>query len=332
VRIFIETSRGIGTHTDFGLVFSRLPVAFLPLPEGMTELLAHELLHEWLGSQLAGDQSVRWFFEGFTEYLANWHGTASGLFTRDRFADRILSFEREARTRSSLGRVAFAQPGVDWYDGDGPNEIMAYKGGAVLAFIIDVELRRRGESVSSIIRELLASRSADFGVNEIRDVIRKLGLSDLYDRSIAGMQLPAVEPLLLELGFVKATEEAVLTYLGIDARYAGPAGTSDVVPAIVTAIDSAGPAAEAGVRVNDRIVNFAGRRGEPPRLGSGAPTRFQFGLTVIPSGARTVKFDIVRDGTPMQIEITPVRIAGGQRATMKWNAERQTDFFDVPRK
>jgi hypothetical protein len=156
VRIFIQTARGVGTHTDFGVVISRLEGPLLPLPDYMTEHLAHELLHDWLGSRLLGDGSVVWFYEGFTEYLANWHGTATGLFTRDRFADRILSFEREARTNSSLGRVAFAQPGINWRDGDGPNERMAYKGGALLAFVVDVELRRRGQSVSAIIRELLA--------------------------------------------------------------------------------------------------------------------------------------------------------------------------------
>ncbi|HZJ01109.1 MAG TPA: hypothetical protein VFD22_10650, partial [Gemmatimonadaceae bacterium] len=125
VRIFIERARGTGTHTDFGLVIGRPET--LPLPDGTTELLAHELLHDWLGSHLVGGGSLVWFYEGFTDYLANWHGIAAGLFTLDRFADRILAFEREARTSISFGRVAFAQPGVSWLDSDGLNERMAYK-------------------------------------------------------------------------------------------------------------------------------------------------------------------------------------------------------------
>ncbi len=330
VRIFIERARGIGTHTDFGLVIGR-PES-LPLPDGTTELLAHELLHDWLGSYLVSDGSLVWFYEGFTDYLANWHGTAAGLFTRDRFADRILAFEREARTSTSLGRVAFAQAGVNWRDGDGPNERMAYKGGALLAFVIDVELRRRGESVSSIIRELLKSGSREYGLADIRDAMARLGVSDIYENSIAGTQLPAARPLLLDMGFVDMTQPAALTYLGIEARYEGAADSVDVVPAIVTAIDSAGPAAKAGVRPGDRIVSYGNRRGDPPRLGPGAPSRFQFGLNVIPSGARSIRMEIRRDGKPMQIEVAPVRIGGGQRMSMRWNPERRTDFFDQPRR
>jgi predicted metalloprotease with PDZ domain len=331
VRIFIRTAGGVGTHTDFGLVISRLdPV--VPLSDYLTEHLAHELLHDWLGSRLLGDSSVVWFYEGFTEYLANWHGTATGLFTRDRFADRILAFEREARTNSSLGRVAFAQPGIDWRDSDGPNEIMAYKGGALLAFVLDVELRRRGQSVSAIIRELLASDSRDYGLADLRGAMARLGLSDLYERSIARTDVPAAHPLLVEMGFVDTKQQASLTYLGIEARYEGPADATEVVPAIVTAIDSAGPAAKAGVRPGDRIIGYGDRRGDPPELGPGAPPHFQFGLNVIPSGARSIKLQILRDGTPMQIEVAPVRIGGGQRSSMRWNAERQTDFFDLPRR
>jgi hypothetical protein len=333
VRIFIEAARGSGTHTDFGLVFSRSPagVPLLPLPEGFTELLAHELLHDWLGSHLVGDVSVVWFTEGFTDYLANWHGTAAGLFTRDRFADRILSFEREARNWSSLGRIAFAQPDVNWRDGDGPHERMAYKGGALLAFVLDVELRRRGQSVSAIIRELLASGSREYALADIRNAMIKLGLSDLYERAIAGTQVPEARALLLDMGFVETIQQAGLTYLGIEARYDGPADAIDVVPAIVTAIDSAGPAAKVGVRPGDRIVGYGERRGDPPQLGPSAPRRFLFGINVIPSGARSVKLDILRDGRPTQIEVAPVRMAGGQRTSMRWNPERRTDFFDPPR-
>jgi hypothetical protein len=166
---------------------------------------------------------------------------------------------------------------------------------------------------------------------DIRDAMARLGLSDIYERSIAGTQMPEARPLLLEMGFVDTVQSAALTYLGIEARYDGPADATDVVPAIVTAIDSAGPAAKAGVRPGDRIVSYGARRGDPPQPGPGAPPRFQFGLNVIPSGARSVRLEILRDGASMQIEVAPVRIGGGQRKSMRWNSERRTDFFDPPR-
>jgi hypothetical protein len=57
VRLFIEGSRGGGTHTDFGVVID-LPDT-VPLPDDMKLLLAHELFHDWLGSSLVDQRAGR---------------------------------------------------------------------------------------------------------------------------------------------------------------------------------------------------------------------------------------------------------------------------------
>jgi len=329
VRIFVEDRPGGGTHTDLGLVIHH--PGGLPLSDPATELLAHELLHEWLGSQLVGDESLTWFMEGFTTYLALWHATSGGPLSPGRFGERILEVERQARASASWGRRTFAEPGVDWRDDDGPNETMAYRGGALLAFVVDVELRRRsGRTVSALVRGLLESAPRDFELTHVRDAMTQLGLADLYDRSIAGTHMPDALPLLLSLGYEQATESAALTYLGIEARYDGPAGSDDVVPAVVTAVDSAGPAAAAGVRPGDRIVGFGARRGNPPALGPDAPARYRFGLSVIPSGARSVPLEVSRAGAAVRIEVAPVLVRGGQRPVLRWNADRRSGFFDPP--
>jgi hypothetical protein len=213
----------------------------VPLPDDLKLLLAHELFHDWLGSSLVDPGSLVWFSEGFTDYFAIWHATAAGMLPPARFAERILGVEREARSGSPLGRIAFAQPGVDWRD-DGPNETMAYRGGALLAFIVDAELRRRsGRTVPAVVRGLLESAPRTYQLSHIRDVMTKLGLADVYHRSIAGTQLPDAFPLLRALGFDETVEQAGLTYLGIEARFDGPPDATDVVPAVVTAIDSVRP-------------------------------------------------------------------------------------------
>ncbi|TAH35233.1 MAG: hypothetical protein EYC70_13430 [Planctomycetota bacterium] len=329
VRIFVEGSRGGGTYTDLGLVVDS--PGELPLPDDTKNLIAHELFHGWLGSPLTDDESLAWFSEGFTDYLAIWHSAATSLATPDRFAERILGVEREARDHSSLGRVAFAQPGVDWRDDNGPNETMAYRGGALLAFLVDAELRRRSQqSVNAVVRELLASAPRGYQLADIRDAMTKLGIADVYERSIAGTELLPAFPLLVALGYDETVEQAALTYLGIEARFDGPSGAADVVPAVVTAIDSAGPAAKAGIQPGDRILSYGTRRGNPPQLGPEAPPRYQFGLSVIPSGATSVPLELERDGKAMQVEIAPKLVPGGQRVALRWNPQRHTGFFELP--
>jgi hypothetical protein len=331
VRILIESPKeeGVmgGTHTDAGLVVVLPDV--LPLSDPAKELIAHELFHDWLGSQLAGDDSLVWFSEGFTDYFALWHAAAHGLTTPNRFADRILSTERQARSSSSFGRVKFADTGVQWRDSNGPNETLAYRGGALLAFAVDAELRRnRGQTVSAVIRGLFESTSGKYQLADIRDVMTQLGLADLYERAIAGSEIPQASPLLVALGFDETWETASLTYLGIEARFEGATDSADIVPAVVTAIDPAGPAASSGLVVGDRIVGYGPQRGNPPILGDEAPGNHRFGLNKVPSGAKSVPLDVVRDGRSQRVDIVPVLVPGGRRIQLKWNPDRRTGFFD----
>jgi hypothetical protein len=141
--------------------------------------------------------------------------------------------------------------------------------------------------------------------------------------------MPPVLPALVALGFDTVEEQVALTYLGIEARL--ERGDSlDVVPAVVTALDSAGPAARAGVRVGDRITAYGDRRNNPPQLGPGTPDRYRFALNVIPSGARTAPLRIERDGVTREISVAPVLIRGGRRVLVRWNPARGTGFFSPP--
>jgi hypothetical protein len=330
VRILIERSQDEevmrGTHTDVGLVVE-LP-GVLPLSDPAKELIAHELFHDWLGSQLKGEDSLAWFSEGFTDYLSLWHATAAGVIAPERFVSRILGIEREAKSSASFGDVKFADGGTNWRDGDGPNETLAYRGGALLALTVDTELRiRSGQTLNALIRGLFQSPSPTYQLADIRDIMAQLGIADVYDRSIAGSDLPDARATLITQGFDEAVETASLTYLGIEAQFDGPT-ESDVVPAIVRAIDPVGPAAKAGVVPGDRIVAFGDRRGNPPSFAADAPQRYRFGLNVIPSGAKSVTLDLIRDGQPLQVEIAPVLVPGGRRVGLKWNPDRRTGYFD----
>lgn len=331
LRILVEPQRAegvfAGTLTNDGLVV-RLPVEPLSLMARLT--LSHEIFHDWLGSHLVADDDVTWFNEGFTDYIALWHAAATGVVTPAQFADRMWNIESDARASTSLGRVRFAEAGTKWRDGDGANETMAYRGGALVAFFTDIELRRRGSTVTDLIRELMSRPQRRYGLDDIRAAMTRLGVSDVYAQSIAGTHVPTVRPLLIAAGFDEDTvaQPAGLTYLGIDARPESPDPLS-VVPAVVLAIDPDGPAANIDLRVGDRIIDIGERRGDPPTVGPAETTRYRFGLNVIPSSTPAVALKIERNGSVIERPVAPVRRAGGVRYPLRWNPERGAEFFAV---
>ncbi|HKS07647.1 MAG TPA: hypothetical protein VJR92_15200 [Gemmatimonadaceae bacterium] len=330
LRIIFEPQRneGVfgGTLTNDGLVI-RVPAEPFSLMARLT--LAHEVFHDWLGSHLVPDESVTWFNEGFTDYISLWHAAATGVVTPAQFAARMMDIERDARRSTSLGRTRFAEPGIQWRDADGPNETMAYRGGALVAFVTDMQLRQRGASVMDVIRHLLSRPKREYGIDDIRNAITRAGASDVYAQFIDGTKVPTVRPMLLAAGFDEGpVQSASLTYLGIEARYDG-ADSLGIVPSVVLAIDPAGPAAKTDLRVGDRIIDIGDLRGDPPMIGRAEPIRYRFGLNVVPTGARSVPLRVVRNGTVIEVGVAPVLWAGGVRYPLRWNPERGTQFFTV---
>jgi hypothetical protein len=102
-----------------------------------------------------------------------------------------------------------------------------------------------------------------------------------------------------------------------------------VVPAVVLAIDPAGPAAKVDLRVGDRIIDIGDRRGDPPVVGPSESTRYRFGLNAVPSGAGTVTLRVARNGSVTEVQVAPVRRPGGVRYPLRWNPERGARFFAV---
>ena len=73
--------------------------------------VAHELFHDWLGIRLhESNGSLVWFREGFTEYFSQWFSAATGQIPREAFAEALERYDRFARSSTSLGRIAFADP------------------------------------------------------------------------------------------------------------------------------------------------------------------------------------------------------------------------------
>ena len=202
--VFLTDVGGGGMGADYGLVAGYRA----DTPDWMEHnayfhhLLAHEFFHWWLGQQIRGSESFTWFHEGFTEYFSVWHLAATGVVSRAWFAERVHELGVEARDRSAWGSVAFADPTASWRDGDGPNETLAYKGGAMLAFALDVALRARGEPGSlQLIRDLLRRDHAEVSLDELHAWCLAHGLEDFWERHVAGTEILDFAGLLEQIGF-----------------------------------------------------------------------------------------------------------------------------------
>ncbi len=330
VRIFLTSLKSGGTNTDHGCIVGYPSSDFDgALSPEFIRLVAHELFHVWLGGFLAPpeDESLVWFHEGFTEYFAVWHVAAAAQAAPEWFAERVAATDAAARASQSFGRVAFADPGVRWRDGDGPNETLGYRGGATLAFLADVELRRQGRpGLMQLVADLLEG-GAPLELAAIREWMGSNGLGEFHASFVAKpAPLPDVDQTLREIGFETSDREASLTYLGIQIDD----GES---PARIVALDPDGPAARAGFEIGDRILDCSPPRPNPPRIGSQVTTRYRFGLNRIASGAKVATIEVSREGRRLSLSIQPQLVPGGLRTAYRRHGEEIERFlrYEAPR-
>ncbi len=321
LRAFVTDTAGGGMGSHYGLRIGFTAEE----PEGsehsvfFRSLIAHELFHDWLGTTLEVEGALVWFQEGFTEYLALWYAARTGLITRDEFAERLLEHEAIVRQRSALGSVAFADPEVAWRDGDGPNETLAYSGGALLALQIDVELRRAGKpGLPQLLRDLLAGRGRP-SLEGLRAWLEANGLAALYERSIAGRELGGAAEALRSAGYERTELDEPLTYLGIQA--------ADEDFPRVDGLDPEGPAARAGIRVGDRITGYFPVRGDGPGVRPDVVTPYRFGLTRFVPGHAGTYIGVRREDGEHQVFLEPELIPGGIREGLRAAGPALDPFF-----
>ncbi|MCI0586755.1 MAG: hypothetical protein L0323_07955 [Planctomycetes bacterium] len=325
VRVLLTPLSPGGTNTDHGCVVG-LPDRESDggLPPEFVRLLAHELFHDWLGGYLdpPDDESLVWFHEGFTEYLALWHVAAAGLLGPDWFAERVVGADAAARGSEAFGRVTFADPKVRWRDGNGPNETLGYQGGTTLAFFADVELRRRGRpGLMGLVAGLLRGEDRRLTIDGIREWMESNGLAGFYADHVARpAALPELDSALREVGFESFGREASLTYLGIQAE-------GEDLPCRIVALDPEGPAARVGARIGDRVLACSPSRMNPPGIGDDVATPYRFGLNTFASGAEIANLEVTRDGKDLTIGIQPRLIPGGFRVAYRARDGATERFF-----
>lgn len=309
LRVFIAEPNGGGTHTDYGIRLghdNQRPSHQLD-SEYFKYFVGHELFHCWLGGKLkATDKSMVWFYEGFTDYFALWHSVQTGLIHPSWFANRLLEIDQEAKQSDSYYESSFADRNVRWRDGDGDNETLAYKKAPVLAFCLDVELRRQGQpGLLQLLRDFLQAEDGRYSQETFKEWLCGHGLKTMYEDYVEGTDAPELIEALEYIGFEPQEKPTPLTYFGI--RDEGKFGNSTIVE-----LDPQGPAQAAGCQVGDVIVGLYPVRTEPlPGISDTVDTPYRFGLNRFHPNVEGTFLSVKRNGEKMRFYFKPSVIEGG---------------------
>lgn len=319
LRLFI-TDTGGGQKTDHGLLLQ--PWHEAALDPIYKQLIAHELFHEWLGGFIAAsDESLTWFQEGFTDYLALWQLASLGEIDREWFAQRLSDINDAARQREAYGNVWFADPRVSWRDWDGSNETLAYSGGAILAFGLDMELRKQGKrGLSALIADLIESGATGYTKDDLRRWLREQVLESYWDAYVEWPALPEFAEDLARAGITRTKR------ISTERSYVGVRIDGDVF-GVAEAIDPGGPAASSGLSVGDWITGYWPVRGNRPLIGADVETRFTFGLNAFPPQVGEINIGFRRGSEEMHARVQPRMISGGYRMGFDVDSHRADRYF-----
>ncbi|MBN1946287.1 MAG: hypothetical protein JW797_11475 [Bradymonadales bacterium] len=229
-------------------------------------LIAHENLHQYIGNwlrfALGQELSTMWFLEGVVEYLSVCVVIRSGVASSDLFLQvlsQMVTGYLSNRFTDSVGGESseerfWEHPGIRQLD---------YQKGFLLAFWLDIQLRRAQDRLEGAVGQLLRSfaGSRRIGNEEIRRVLEeRLGrdLHEWFTRYVTGQERVPVTAWLEEAGLGLRRQLEEVAYLGLetavdrDGRFR------------IVGIDPMGPAAGFPLRVGDILA-------APPSLPSRGP-------------------------------------------------------------
>ncbi len=316
VKIFLTDTHGGGTNVDGAMVVGYPPGFDEPDDyQQFAQLLltAHELFHEWLGAGFVPvhRESV-WFQEGFTDYFALWHLAHLDLISQERFIERIEELATQLTTESAMGKVAFGDSSVDWRDNDGPVETMAYKGGAVLAFLTDVELRKQGKPGLSRMLTDLVQLKRPVRNEDIKNWYYQNGLNEFHKKWIEKPDFPLMHGKGYPIESLAFTLESIgyeINRVPTTIPYTGFSTHDDGQLGIVTELAPDGQAEKAGVQVGDQIVGYWTAAPRKVELDPKLAPKHTYGFDKFQLG-ETVHLDLFRENKELQLDIEPTQLKG----------------------
>jgi predicted metalloprotease with PDZ domain len=265
------TALGAGEGANFGGTrlhqsFALFLGPFVTPDERLTRLLAHELMHEWIGGRLrAGvepEALMYWWTEGFTDFFAERVLWRAGLLDDSAYARALSAAWRELAFSPARYAPFDSVAGRFW--SDDAAQRLPYLRGHLFAVALDDRVRTATagrSSLETVVGSLVAGAGADG--RAMTDSVLAAALAPALGDSAApliarqirdGAPLPAPDTLL-DGCFVRHTDSLAPFALGFDLDRSATARR-------LTGVDSAGPAFAAGMRDGQVLRGWSVRRGD----------------------------------------------------------------------
>lgn len=210
-------------------------------------LLAHEYFHTWNSDQLgepAWDRSNAWLSEGFTDFYTKRILLRAGLFSLEDYAASWNEWLRAYGVSPARNATEAKIVAVYWQDRD--VEEIAYKRGAMMAALFDIQLRRDGRHLDMVMRLMRAHKAGDpksgLAPNfeaAFTTVLGRPVLPEIDRYEMRGETLTLPDDTFACLTLSTVTQPAFR--VGFDADATAEKGA-------FTGVDPAGPAYAAGLR------------------------------------------------------------------------------------
>jgi predicted metalloprotease with PDZ domain len=294
--------------------------------ERYLELVSHEFFHVWNVKRIRpkplgpfdyrSENHTRqlWTMEGVTSYYEKRFVVAAGLYTKERFLERIAEEISSLQAQPGRGLQSLEQASFDaWIKFYRPDEnsanasISYYQKGALVAMLLDLEIRAltsRAKCLDDVVKHLAHSATLDdAGFAEpdgylaaVEAVAGEQGgaFKTFFERYVSGTA---------ELDYERALGHAGLTlaWTRADAKegdrpgWLGATTRQEGRTLMVASVRASGPAEAAGLYAGDEILALDGVRVDAARLSARLAER---------SSGATVRVAVFRRDELFEIPVT----------------------------
>ena len=253
--------------------------------EYLASVAAHEFFHLWNVKRIrpasldpvddTKEQFTRalWFAEGVTNTYGAYTLVRSGIWSKEKFYADLGEQITELEERPANHWQSAEQSSLDaWFEkyplyNQPEYSVSYYTKGQVLGDLLDILIRDRTENAKSL-DDVLRSMNTNFAkqgkayrdsldVRLTAENIAGGSFAEFFDKYVSGTEPFPYQQVLGMAGLTLRTVEHRKPVLGFFLEHESNG------PFVVSAVDSEEPAAQAGLRAGDVIVNWNG--GEPPR-------------------------------------------------------------------